>query len=405
MITVVQSGSVSHGTPGALSEASSSSSTSLDSLSPTPGCNYYRIEDIQQSECALVLFTQHALTSECLVIKVLREYKDTRYSLETMGKRQQCQLEALRQNRVFTPEVYIGLACIDALDLDQKSICIDKIIKNPTQEMLDPGAEYALIMQQLPEDRRLDYLLKEKEDAILRSHVLLLATYAAYMHKHLVVSVPSEDGVQCGSYKQLQKKLLHNFGLLDLVLTMSINDHGDTYNQLEDRLSRLKKTLYQIFTQSYYKHYFEQRVAESRIKHCHGDLKAPNIWIASQDHWTGQEVWKKVSILDAVDFNQSYMNIDVLSDLALLVVDIQTRTQSSLLADLLTENYLKYTDQQDEASRAVLAYYLVEKAIVGAAISIVYDNLPDLGWAFLETAEMRLKCLENMEPRSLLLSV
>ena len=53
----------------------------------------------------------------------------------------------------------------------------------------------------------------------------------------------------------------------------------------------------------------------------------------------------------------------------------------------------------------MLAYYLVEKAIVGAAISIVYDNLPDLGWAFLETAEMRLKYLENMEPRRLLLSV
>src|SRR5260370_25232528 len=127
------------------------------------------------------------------------------------------------------------------------------------------------------------------------------------MHKHVVVSVTSEDGVQCGSYKQLQKKLLHNFGLLDLVLTMSINDHGDTYNQLEDRLSRLKKTLYQIFTQCYYKHYFEQRVAESRIKHSHGDLKPTPIWVASQDHSYGQAVCKKVSILDSLYFNQSYI--------------------------------------------------------------------------------------------------
>ena len=243
MVEVVKSGSVSHATLGALSEASPSSSTSLDSLNPTPGCNYYKIEDTQQSECALVLFTQHALTSECLVMKVLREYKDTRYKLETMGKRQQCQLEALQQNRVFTPEVYIGLARIDTLDLDQKSICIDEIIKDPTQEVLDPGAEYALIMQQLPEDRRLDYLLKEKEDTVLGSYIGLLVRHVAYMHMHLVASVPSEDGVEWGSYEQLHSKLLHNFGLLDLVLTTSKNDQGDAYNQLEDKLTQLKKTV------------------------------------------------------------------------------------------------------------------------------------------------------------------
>jgi hypothetical protein len=133
-------------------------------------------------------------------------------------------------------------------------------------------------------------------------------------------------------------------------------------------------------------------------------LKAQHIWIASQDHWCGQEIWNNVSILDAADFNPSYTNIDVLSDLALLIIDIQARTRSSFLADLLAQNYLQYTDQQDEVSGAVLAYYLVEKAIVGAAISIVYDNLPELGLAFLEAAELRLKCLENWEHRILLSS-
>ncbi len=61
--------------------------------------------------------------------------------------------------------------------------------------------------------------------------------------------------------------------------------------------------------------------------------------------------------------------------------------------NLLMENYLLYTDQQDGPSRAVLAYYLVEKAIVGAAISIVYDDLPDLGLSLLDIASMRRQCL------------
>jgi len=75
------------------------------------------------------------------------------------------------------------------------------------------------------------------------------------------------------------------------------------------------------------------------------------------------------------------------------VVDIQARARSAQLADILMENYLQCTGQQDELSRAVLAFYLVEKAIVGAAISIVYDNVPDLGWDFLAVAEMRLQRL------------
>ncbi len=44
----------------------------------------------------------------------------------------------------------------------------------------------------------------------------------------------------------------------------------------------------------------------------------------------------------------------------------------------------------------MLAYYLIEKAIVGAAISLLYDGLPDLGWAFLKIAETRLRTAEQL---------
>ncbi len=60
-------------------------------------------------------------------------------------------------------------------------------------------------------------------------------------------------------------------------------------------------------------------------------------------------------------------------------------------------NEERSTKQQEDVARAVLAYYLVEKAIVGTAISIVYDQAPDLGWAYLAVAEMRLKSLVEMQ--------
>jgi len=99
--------------------------------------------------------------------------------------------------------------------------------------------------------------------------------------------------------------------------------------------------------------------------------------------------------LDAADFNPAYTRIDILSDIALLAADIQTRTRLPALADLFLDTYLQCMGQQDDTAAAVLAYYLVEKAVVGAAISLVYDNLPELGLAFLETAEMRVDALKK----------
>ena len=53
----------------------------------------------------------------------------------------------------------------------------------------------------------------------------------------------------------------------------------------------------------------------------------------------------------------------------------------------------------------VLGYYLVEKAIIGAAVSILYDNMPDLGLDFLEVANIRMIDLERQVSRQYQLSV
>lgn len=52
-----------------------------------------------------------------------------------------------------------------------------------------------------------------------------------------------------------------------------------------------------------------------------------------------------------------YSYIDILSDFAMLVIDIHSRTKSCELADSMIENYLELTNQQDKASR--LVFYLM----------------------------------------------
>ncbi len=352
--------------------------------------NCYKIESILEFESAWILCIQHTTKPERLVMKVLRGYKDTRYSLETRGKRQQCQLEALQRNRIYTPEIYLGLARIFDFSPPFDYLRIGELIENPSQEILDPDAEYALLMEQLPDNRRLDTLLQTDDATFVRHLVRILAEYVAQMHVELTPSLSLEEASHWGSYKQLYNKLLENLQLLDSVPTVSRD--GERICPKE-RIDSLRERVLELFFQPRYLDYFQQRIWAQRIKCCHGDIKSPNIWIVpDSDGENGQ----CIKILDAIDFNPSYSNIDILSDFAMLAIDLQTRTHSSALADATIDHYLKLTDQDEQAARAVLGYYLVEKAIVGAYISILYDDMPDLGLSLLEVAEMRINCLMHL---------
>ena len=372
------------------------SGVSLPATSPLSPANsalidhFYKIENVLASENALILFTQCLTAPERFVMKVLRDYQDTRYSLDTRGKRQQCQLEALQRNRTYTPEVYLGLARIFDFSPPSDYIRIGELIEKPSQEILDPGAEYALLMEQLPDNRRLDILLHTKDTAFVQHLVRVLAGYVAYMHANLTPSLSFEEASHWGSYKQLYNKLLENLQLLDSVPTVSRDDERVC---AKERIDCLRKRFLELFFQPQYPDYFEQRIQLQRIKCCHGDIKSPNIWIVPGHNG---ENGQYIKILDAIDFNPSFSNIDILSDFAMLVIDIQTRTHSSALANAMIDHYLALTGQEEQADKAVLGYYLVEKAIVGAAISILYDDMPDLGLSLLEVAEMRINCLMHL---------
>jgi aminoglycoside phosphotransferase family enzyme len=373
----------------------------------------YKVEGIRESACARILFTVHEQTDERIVMKLLLEYKDTRYSLETVEKRQQCQLEALERNRVFSPEVYIGLASVDKTVFEQASvgdiIHIDEVLEQPSRQNLELGTEYVLLMKELPKDSRLDVLLGTLDENTLQEHLLRLTRFIATGHLQLASSPLVQEEEQRGSYEQLQAKLLHNIELLDLVVAMNKKLNYDGSGQMEDMINWLKDNLSDLLTTIPYEYYFKQRVSERRIKLCHGDLKAPHIWIMRDN----VELHREFIVVDAIDFNPMYSIIDSLSDFAMLVIDIQGRlslslspektTESSIFSDQMIECYLQLTAQESERDRTVLYYYLVEKAIVSAGITLLYEDISDhqLGMSFLKVAIIRLKRLLKMQHSSM----
>jgi hypothetical protein len=314
-------------------------------------------------------------------------------------------------------------------------ITLDTILSEPSEEQLDPHAEYALVMRELPHERRLDYLLNtQSEDVVCQRYIqLLIDRVVSIQQLPAVTSFYDDEGkVPWGSFQQLYNKLRYNLTFINLVREKSRKSAcGFVYTSLKqlrnalarpitekmqekylalmdkvlilsrdsqyiahhERLDAAGRAFLQLVERSDYSQYFEQRVQRGCIRHCHSDLKAPNIWIAPNSRLQDNEyVW----ILDAIDFNPVYSNIDILSDFATLVVDIKARTQSSSLAEDMIKRYLHLTSQEDCLSDLVLRYYLVEKAIIGTIVSFVYDGLPDLGIAFLDVVEV---CLHNLQSR------
>ena len=163
---------------------------------------------------------------------------------------------------------------------------------------------------------------------------------------------------------------------------------------MQATIEQLTTGLREIFTERHYAHYLEQRVQAGSIKHCHGDIKSLNIWIML-DSISADNPQQNLSVklLDAIDFNPLFRNIDILSDFAMLVIDVWARTCSAALANRMTDNYLQWTYQDDTPSRAIFEFYVVEKAIVAAAINILFDDQFELGLRLLHLAQEHLNQL------------
>ena len=120
--------------------------------------------------------------------------------------------------------------------------------------------------------------------------------------------------------------------------------------------------------------HFAERKSAGFIRECHGDLHLGNIaWIDNAP-----------LIFDGIEFNPALRFIDVISEIAFLMMDLMHRGQSTMAWRVLNR-YLEQTG--DYAGLAALPYYLSYRAMVRAKVSAIRayqeggqgnDSLPDL---------------------------
>lgn len=241
--------------------------------------------------------------------------------------------EELRLNRRLAPDLYLAVIAISGTE--------------ETPEIIDPAApdqanviEYALKMRQFPISAQFDFLLEHNQ--LMPGHIDQLARQMAKFHTSLP---PASTNSPFGNLEQIRYPALENF---DQIQTDQ-NDAG-----LQDKLSILHcwtNQQLQLLEPD-----FIERKQQGWIRECHGDMHLSNMVLIDN----------KVVIFDCIEFNETFRWIDVISEIAFALMDLDIRDRSDLANHLLNA-YLELTG--DYKGLSVLNFYRVYRSMVRAKVA------------------------------------
>jgi aminoglycoside phosphotransferase family enzyme len=338
-------------------------------------------------------------------VKMYRPLNDDLYQTNDPFLRAMYLLEGFNFNSQHAPEVYIGLGQIQLVlqngenEDTASALTLYEILTSPQKDDLEKDKEYGLVMKRLNDDWQLSALLP---DMLANNKGMeVLAQQIALMHQRL--SQEPQDlanALQKGSTKQLQEKLDLNKKLFSKALEiLSLAEDENHYTAIPDILTLAYKDFQRDFA---------QREKNHHIKHCHGDLKATNLWLFPEREGMADFLRHKTHLLalDCIDFMPEFCCIDTLSDVAMLAIDIEFYNNDSIksiensfsertLATHFLETYLQLAQDQQSNVWRLLNYYMLEKAMIGTYGSIIKYGELEIGKRYLYLANKYATYLQS----------
>ena len=230
--------------------------------------------------------------------------------------------EELRLNRRWAPELYLGVVEIRGSR------------KSATIEGQGPLIDYAVKMVQFPQEARLDAQLAagtlDVDD--MRS----LATMLAAKHGDAEIKTP-------GTLESVSKPMMDNFD--------AIAKHFEQ-TPLHDLKAWTVSALKRL------RPYLDNRREHGCIRECHGDLHLANL----------VRLESGITAFDCVEFSAKLRNIDVMSDVAFLVMDLVARQRDDLAYEFLNR-YLECSG--DYEGMHLFDLYFVYHCLIRAKISAI----------------------------------
>ena len=240
----------------------------------------------------------------------------------TLEKRKHfCQLE-LTLNRRLSRDIYL-----DVVVITQRGGKIDLHGQGR-------AVEYAVKMNQIPEDRLMDRLLDRG---------LVTPKMVAAVAKRLADFYRTAEN----------NEKIKGFALPDRVKEDTDENFEQTRSYVDRTISREQFDGIQGATNGFlsrHRERFLKRCEEGWIRDCHGDLRLEHVFF-------GEEI----SILDCIEFNERFRYTDVAADIGFLAMDLDFRGREDL-GDYLIERYADLAG--DRGVYSVLDFYKCYRAYV-----------------------------------------
>ncbi|MCQ8105587.1 AAA family ATPase [Methylomonas sp. SURF-2] len=236
--------------------------------------------------------------------------------------------EELRLNRRLAPSIYLDVIGLGG---------------GPQQPIFgaEPAFEYAVKMRRFAEQDLLDHVLAR--GALTRRHMQNLAYTLAGFHAGLP---PATADSGHGTAEAVALPARQNFQQLALLLPPG---QSSRLADLRAASEREYAACLPLFT---------QRRRDGMVRECHGDLHLGNIVLLG-----GQP-----TPFDGIEFNPALRWIDVMNDIAFLLMDLQQRQRPDLAFAFL-DAYMQASG--DYAGLGVLRFYLAYRSMVMAKVSAI----------------------------------
>jgi len=277
-----------------------------------------------ETHCAWVL-----LTGE-FAYKIKKPVDFGFLDFSTLEKRRFYCEEEIRLNRRFAPQVYLDV------------VAVGGTVQQPRIAAAGVALEYAVRMRQFADGGLLSQLAAQQR--LQRAHIDQLVEVIGRFHQNAAhASMDSGYGEPGRIHHWVQENFEHIRPALDEARDIERLEHLRRWSEQERR--RIDGVL-------------AQRRQGGFIRECHGDLHLGNITLIED----------RVTPFDCVEFNPELRWIDLMSEAAFLIMDLDDRGYSGFAHHFLNR-YLQHTG--DYAGLAVLRYYLVYRALVRAKVAVL----------------------------------
>ena len=277
-----------------------------------------------ETHCAWVL-----LTGE-FAYKIKKPVDFGFLDYSTLEKRRFFCQEEIRLNRRFAPQIYLDVVPVTG--------------EPGEPHMAGDGAalEYAVRMRQFPADGLLSELAAAGR--LESAHIDQMVERVAAFHQATERAAPDSP---YGEPRRVHHWVVENFDHIQP--TISAAQDLRQLERLRDWVERERDRLDSLL---------RARKREGFIRECHGDLHLGNLTLIDG----------AVTLFDCIEFNPELRWIDVMSEVAFLIMDLQERGYAEF-AHRFLNGYLQHTG--DYAGLGVLRYYLVYRAVVRAKVAVL----------------------------------